>query len=87
MRGPQPLATGVSSAAKMPIKDYFEVQEVDEEVLTEEAKHAKVIEFVYQVRYHVRSSQKRGQFKFLIEHKSTNFSFYHPFSTLKTSVV
>ena len=53
MRGPQPLATGVSSAAKMPIKDYFEVQEVDEEVLTEEAKHAKVIEFVYQVRYHV----------------------------------
>merc|ERR1712088_887525 len=46
---PQPLATGVTSAAKMPIKDYFEVQEVDEEVLTEEAKHAKVIEFVYQV--------------------------------------
>ena len=34
----------------MPIKDYFEVQEVEEEVLTEDAKHAKVIEFVYQVR-------------------------------------
>ena len=34
----------------MPIKDYFEVQEVEEEVLNENAKHAKVIEFVYQVR-------------------------------------
>ena len=34
----------------MPIKDYFEVQEVEEEVLNEDAKHAKVIEFVYQVR-------------------------------------
>ena len=33
----------------MPIKDYFDVQEVEEEVLSEDAKHAKVIEFVYQV--------------------------------------
>ena len=40
----------------MPIKDYFEVQEVDEEVLTEDAKHAKVIEFVYQVKQrHIRA--------------------------------
>ena len=33
----------------MPIKDYFDVQEVEEEVLSEDAKHAKVIEFIYQV--------------------------------------
>jgi len=30
-------------------KDYFETPEVEEEVITEEEKHAKVIEFVYQV--------------------------------------
>ena len=30
-------------------KDYFEAPEVEEEVITEEEKHAKVIEFVYQV--------------------------------------
>ena len=40
----------VSQGEEMPIKDYFEVQEVEEEVLNEDAKHAKVIEFVYQVR-------------------------------------
>jgi len=39
----------VSQGEEMPIKDYFEVQEVEEEVLNEDAKHAKVIEFVYQV--------------------------------------
>ena len=30
-------------------KDYFEAPEVEEEFLTEEEKHVKVIEFVYQV--------------------------------------
>ena len=30
-------------------KDYFETPEVEEEVITEEEKHARVIEFVYQV--------------------------------------
>ena len=36
------------SPANMP-KDYFEAPEVEEEFLTEEEKHVKVIEFVYQV--------------------------------------
>ena len=30
-------------------KDYFEAPEVEEEFLTEEEKHVKVIEFVYRV--------------------------------------
>ena len=30
-------------------KDYFEIVEVEEEVLCEDERHAKVIEFVYQV--------------------------------------
>ena len=40
----------IRNIEKMPLKDYFDVQEVEEEVLSEDAKHAKVIEFVYQVR-------------------------------------
>merc|ERR1711976_673805 len=39
----------IRNIEKMPLKDYFDVQEVEEEVLSEDAKHAKVIEFVYQV--------------------------------------
>lgn len=31
-------------------KDYFDVKVEEEEVLSEDEKHAKVIEFVYQVR-------------------------------------
>ena len=30
-------------------KDYFEIVEVEEELLCEDERHAKVIEFVYQV--------------------------------------
>ena len=32
-------------------KDYFEIVEVEEEVLCEDERHAKVIEFVYQVGF------------------------------------
>ena len=39
----------IRNIEKMSIKDYFDIQEVEEEVLSEDAKHAKVIEFVYQV--------------------------------------
>jgi len=44
---PRP-APGPTILPNMP-KDYFEAPEVEEEFLTEEEKHVKVIEFVYQV--------------------------------------
>ena len=44
---PRP-APGPTNLPNMP-KDYFEAPEVEEEFLTEEEKHVKVIEFVYQV--------------------------------------
>merc|ERR1712038_1496225 len=47
-RDQQRPAPGPTSPANMP-KDYFEAPEVEEEFLTEEEKHVKVIEFVYQV--------------------------------------
>merc|ERR1712242_242753 len=47
-RDQQRPAPGPTSLANMP-KDYFEAPEVEEEFLTEEEKHVKVIEFVYQV--------------------------------------
>ena len=40
-------------------KDYFETPEVEEEVITEEEKHAKVIEFVYQVIIYDYNNRKR----------------------------
>ena len=43
-------------------KDYFDVKVEEEEVLSEDEKHAKVIEFVYQVTL---ESQQTLQYKYL----------------------